>query len=148
MPVPRPVLVGLALGPIVLIGAAVGIMRSEIATEVDGELAASGAVGEWVMRAPTCLSGEPLGFYGVELRDPAVPFTVRLVHEPGSEPLVSVEAQGGDGRTTALGGERCATLEVTITPTDKRLGRVSLVDGAATIDCEGLRGAVAFTSCH
>lgn len=148
MPVPRALLVGLALGPIVLIGAALGIMRGEIATVVDGELTASGDLGDWVMRAPTCASGEPLGFYGVELRDPAVARAVRLVHEPGSEALVSVEGLAGDGRTTALQGDRCAALEVTIKPTGKRLGRVSLVDGSATIDCDGLRGSVTFTSCH
>lgn len=149
MPVPRPVLIALALAPIFAIATASAIMCDAVTTVVDGELRASdGRLGEWEMNAPTCHSGEPLGFYGVELRDPDIDVTVRLVHPPGKEPLLSAEARGSGGSSTVLTAAQCETLEVEIRRTNKRLGRVSLVDGRATIDCPGLQGELDFTSCR
>ena len=149
MPVPRPVLIALALAPIFAIATASAIMCDAVTTVVDGELRATdGALGEWVMSAPTCHSGEPLGFYGVELRDAKVGWSLRLVHPPGKDPLISAEALDKGGRSTVLTAAKCETLEVEIRRTDKRLGRVSLVDGRATIDCPGLQGELDFVSCR
>ncbi len=149
MPVPRPVLIALALAPIFAIATASVIMCDAVTTVVDGELrAGDGPLGEWVMSAPTCHSGEPLGFYGVELRDPEVDVAIRLVHPPGKDPLISAEALGSAGSSTVLTAAQCKNLDVEIRRTDKRLGRVSLVDGRATINCPGLQGELDFTSCR
>ena len=149
MPVPRPVLIALTLAPILAIAAASVIMCDAVTTVVDGELRATdGALGQWVMSAPTCHSGEPLGFYGVELRDADVAWSIRLVRPPGEDPLISAEALDKEGRSTVLTAAKCETLDVEIRRTNKRLGRVSLVDGRATIDCPGLQGELDFASCR
>lgn len=149
MPVPRPVLIALALAPIFAIATASVIMCDAVTTVVNGELRATdGPLGQWEMGAPTCHSGEPLGFYGVELRDADVDLAVRLVHPPGKDPLISAEDRGSGGSSTVFTAAQCETLEVEIRRTNKRLGRVSLVDGRATIKCPGLQGELDFTSCR
>ncbi len=149
MAIPRPVLIGFALAPILALVVAALIMRDAVTTEVRGEVRAdTEALGSWVMRSPTCRSGEGEGFYGVTISDPEVGYTLRLIHDPDHEPRLVAEATDSPGSATVLADKDCTKLDVEIRRTDKRLGRVTLVDGRATFECAGIQGDLEFTSCR
>ncbi len=138
----------LAALPLVIIGLAVGGFFLASSSTLEGTLVASGdRLGAFTFAADACSSGQPRGYFGVELTAQGTPGTVlRAIRDPVRGTLLVFERNGG--QPLVLSPENCTTLDVQISQTNTRINGVWVMEGRAHADCAELKGSVTFSGCH
>ena len=116
-------------------------------TEVSGRLESNGAAGSWVFTPDDCVSGQREGFGGVVLssnEDRAR--VVRVVKDPVKGGLLVVAETSG--KTHVFDPDACSSLDLLVERTNTSINDIWVVDGKASVRCEGLSGSVKFEGCH
>jgi hypothetical protein len=133
------------LGPaIAIVGVALFVMLSS--TDVSGELKARGELGDWTFTPDDCSSGQPEGFFGVELRSESESRRIRFAKDAVRGGLLTIEEGGVSPRV--IQGNTCKSFELTVERTSTTVNDVRVLDGKATVDCETMSGSVTFEGCH
>jgi hypothetical protein len=131
----------------VFIASMLGLFFMMANTEVSGRLQASGALGSWVFEPDDCVSGQREGFGGVVLTASKAPErVVRVVKDPVRGQLIVVASSGKPNHV--LSGESCSRLDASAERTSTNINDIWVVDGKATLECNGLSGSVTFEGCH
>jgi hypothetical protein len=131
----------------VFIAGMLGLFFMMANTEVSGRLQASGALGSWVFEPDDCVSGQREGFGGVVLTASKAPErVVRVVKDPVRGQLIVVASSGKPNHV--LSGESCSRLDASAERTSTNINDIWVVDGKATLECNGLSGSVTFEGCH
>lgn len=116
-------------------------------SRIEGTLEGSGDEGAWAIAPEHCTSGEPRGYFGVELSSRAAPSTrVRIIRDAAMGPMVVIEHS--DTAPTTLMPAQCDLMELDVEQTNSSYNDVWIVRGSAAIDCPGIRGTVTFAGCH
>jgi hypothetical protein len=97
------------------------------------------------------VSGEPEGFYGVELVSTSGNAALRVAVDPILGTRARLLRAGGE--STTLEAKQCTLLNAAIQRTGTRINGVTLLAGKVTVDCtlddgSNLAGEVKFQSCH
>ena len=138
----------LALFP-ALIMVGVGVLLFFVfSSSVEGTLETSGdRLGEGRFTPSRCNSGQPKGFFGVELRAADRPgVVVRAMRDPTRGVLLAID--GGGPQPVVLSPDDCAALDVEIIQTGTVINKVRSLDGTLSADCPELRGTLSFSTCH
>jgi hypothetical protein len=119
--------------------------------KVTGQIAARPASGEaQTLAFDDCMSGEPEGFFGVELVSTNAPAVLRVTEDPIEGTRARITRSGKTATFTAAG---CSVLQARIAKTGTKINGTTLLDGEVTVDCRDGDGAsyagiVSFSSCH
>jgi hypothetical protein len=137
----------LSLGiPILVIGILL-LFFIMIDVEVSGRLEANGALGSWTFEPDDCNSGQREGFGGVVLMASKQPErVVRVVKDPVRGSLVVLALPGKPNHV--LSADACSRFDVHVERTSTNINDIWAVDGAMTLECNGLTGSVKFEGCH
>jgi hypothetical protein len=122
---------------------------------VDGQIVAGRNGGrEWRLAPVACRSGQPEGFFGVDLAS-ATPDRgdIRVLRDPIDGPRVRIQRETPSGpETMVLDRSLCSTLDVTIDREGIAFGRVDLLRGSLLLDCQvggaNIAGTLRFEDCH
>ena len=137
----------LSLGIPILIVGTLGLFFIMINVEVSGRLEGNGALGSWAFEPDDCNSGQREGFGGVILMASKQPQrVVRVVKDPVRGSLVVVASPGSPNHV--LGSDSCSRFDVNVERTSTNINDIWAVDGAMTLECNGLTGSVKFEGCH
>jgi hypothetical protein len=136
-------------------GAIVGAIATFGAfTSLAGELQSSGGeLGTWTMSVDQCESGEPKGFFGVDLyTSDDERLGVRIIDDPVHGIQVNVNIPESDNRAVPLRPGDCAVLDAQVYQQNKRTNWIWHMAGSLRIDCETkggrLLGEVEFEDCY
>ncbi len=127
------------------------IDMSKFATKVQGQLATRAATGGVQTASFTdCGSGEPAGFFGVDLVAPEVPGVLRVTQDPilGTRALLLAP-----GSSTTFTQASCQVLDSVVARSGASMNHVMLLEGHVTLACQDESGAsysgdVTFSGCR
>lgn len=110
--------------------------------EVEGNLSVRGGdLGDWELDPGVCLTGEPIGFVGVDLSSHEGDRCVRFMDDPFEGPVVIAYIPGTtDGREFLP--RDCNEFDITIERTKDQYGAIYNVGGSMTLDCATEAGAI------
>ncbi|MBX3128475.1 MAG: hypothetical protein KF718_17270 [Polyangiaceae bacterium] len=115
-------------------------------TRLSGQLELGGPADAVTFAPNDCDSGQPTGYFGVELRGEQAPgIRVRVVQDPVRGPAVVVHNGGSQQSLTAAD---CELLEVRVRPTNTTVNDVRVLEGSLDARCSSLRGRVDFEGCY
>lgn len=123
---------------------------------VAGRLESKGEAGTWVLATGKCSSGEREHYFGAIAYGPeGSGVAVKLVKDAvrGWNAIVNIAdsckgAEAGGCRAVVLAEDSCKKLEVDLHTTNTTVNEVRVVEGKASIDCNGLQGELTFDYCH
>jgi hypothetical protein len=118
---------------------------------VEGDIQSRGGdLGDWDLHPAICLTGEPVGFEGIDLSSEDGQHCVRFVDDPFQGPTVVGYIPGTDQGREFLPRD-CNEFFVRIERTKDQTGAIYNVGGVMTIDCQtddgSLVGDLAFDGC-
>jgi hypothetical protein len=131
--------------------ALMNIDMSKLATKVRGQLATRSAAGEVQTASFTdCGSGEPQGFFGVDLVAPGVPEVLRVTQDPIVGTRALLLRPGGSTTFTRAG---CQVLDSSVAKSGASMNHVALLEGHVNLACQDENGAsysgnVTFSGCR
>lgn len=110
--------------------------------EVEGNLTVRGAeLGEWQLDPGVCLTGEPVGFEGVDLSSHEGDRCVRFMDDPFQGPVVVAYIPNTTDGREFLPSE-CNEFHVRLERTKDQSGAIYNVGGTMTLDCENEAGSI------
>jgi hypothetical protein len=137
----------LSLGIPILIVGILGLFFIMTSVEVSGRLQANGALGSWTFEPDDCNSGQREGFGGVVLMaSKQSGRVIRVVKDPVRGTLVVVASPGSPNHI--LASDACSRFDVSVERTSTNINDIWAMDGAMTLECNGLTGSVKFEGCH
>ena len=104
---------------------------------VSGRLVATGPTlhGDWVLDPGTCMSGQHVQFYGVDIVDKTDPIKIlRLVEDPVQGRIVKMNIPGTD-RAWFIDKASCKEWDWTFEPANTTYNDIELLDGHIALDC-------------
>lgn len=122
--------------------------------DVSGEVRVTESpLGTWSQTLDACYSGQPLGFFGVDIGRASDERTfVRLVADPIDGIVVLLREPDGD-EALVVTATTCDGLTASIQPTNTYYNDVRLLEGRLRADCEladhtRIHANVDFEGCH
>jgi hypothetical protein len=132
--------------PILLVGGVLFFFLFAASAELEGELVASGEVGNFRFAPDDCVSGEREGFGGAELRSSKDRgHVIRVVKDPVKGTVVVLT---GGGPNHVFEARNCKQFIASVERTSTNINDIWVVEGGITLDCPGLTGAISFAGCH
>jgi hypothetical protein len=131
---------------------ALGLGGCQSRDKFEGSLhARGGELGNWDFEPEICYSGEPEGFFGVDLSDFDGYYYVRFVDDVIDGATLVPFLPGSNTRRSYL-PEECDVFSVDIERTNIYIDDIQVLNGDMEVDCNTeaghFYGAVHFEGCH
>lgn len=113
------------------------------AREVTGKLDFTGPAfgGTWALRPGSCVSGQRMSFYGVDLVDKEDPKKIlRFLEDPAQGTLLKVNIPGTD-TARFIARSDCKTWQLQLRPTNNYVNDIRLLDGTVVLVCASSDGS-------
>ena len=129
-----------------------GTLMDAFKPRVEGQLASQPPGGASTsMTFDDCQSGEPEGFFGVDLVSREAPAVLRVTRDAIDGTRMRLTRAGG--QSVALDAKECSLLQADLDKTGTKINGVTLLQGKVALDCHtpdgaSLAGVVSFASCH
>jgi hypothetical protein len=116
-----------------------------------GQVVVRGAGAPVTESLEICASGEPQGFFGVDLSNEAGDVVLRVAQDPIDGPRARLQRPGAE--PARLEQASCSVLTATIEKTGTRNNNVTLLEGQVALDCKLADGTsvvaeARFSRCH